>query len=484
MKRIYILTFAVLLLAGGSAIAQQQPAESTGAFTLEQCIEYAVRNSVNTQNSILDIDVAKERVKETTGLGLPQVVVSSGLTWNQKLPRFFQRYSPPGSGISFFPEIPGINTGDVVAAQNFFQLQGQGDANVTLNQMIFNGSYIIGLKAASAYKDLSYKNAAVTQQTLIQNVTKAYYGVLINNERTQLFDVNIARVDSLLRNTKALQQNGFAETIDVDRIQVTYNNLVTERDKFLNMKELSLALLKFQMNYPMEDQMSVVGSIQDIQIETNPEKLAQGFDYKIRPDYQVLEANRKLQALNVRNQYAGALPMINAFGRYGYQTQSNTISGIFKTNTNLQDAGGVGPDKWYNYQTYGLSLSWNVFTGTSRHHKLQQEKLNLQKIENSFRSLKSAVDFEVKQSTITFENALKTLTSQKQNMDLAANVARVTRIKFEQGVGSNLEVVTAESSLKEAQNNYYNAMYDAMLAKVDLDKAFGLLTAPATTNNK
>lgn len=481
MKRIYTLTLAVLLLAGGSAMAQQSTGNS-GPFTLDQCIEYALRNSVNTQNAILDMDIAKERVKETTGAGLPQLQLASGLTWNQKLPRFFQRYSPPGSGFSFFPDIPGINTGDVVAAQNFFQLQGLGDASATINQMIFNGSYIIGLKAAGAYKELSYKNAALTQQNLIQNVTKAYYGVLINNERTQLFDANITRVDSLLRNTKALQQNGFAETIDVARIQVTYNNLIIERDKFLNMRELSLALLKFQMNYPMEDELLVAGNIQEIQIETDPEKLAEGWDIKTRPDYQVLEANRKLQSLNVRNQYAGALPMLNAFGKYGYQTQSNTISGLFKTNTNLQDAGGIGPDKWYNYSTYGVSLTWNVFTGTARHHRIQQEKLNLQKIDNNFRSLKTAVDLEIKQSTIIFENALKTLTSQKQNMDLASNVARVTRIKFEQGVGSNLEVVTAESSLKEAQNNYYNAMYDAMIAKVDLDKAYGLLKVPQTTN--
>jgi len=482
MKRIYTLTLAVLLLAGGSAIAQQT---STTTMTLDQCIDYAIRNSVNSQNAYLDIDASKARVKETTGLGLPQVIVGAGVTYNKQLPRFFSRYSPSSP---FFGNqtIPGINEGDVVAAQNFFQLQASADANVTINQLIFSGSYIVGLQAASAYKELAYKNAAVTQQTLIQNVTKAYYGVLINNERTQLFDANIARVDSLLRSTKALNQNGFAEAIDVDRTQVTYNNLVTERDKFLNMKELSLALLKFQMNYPMDDQLSIVGSIQDMEVETNPEKLGEGWDYKSRPDYQVLETNRRLQALNLKNQYAGALPTISAFAKGGYQTQSPGVGGLFKRETNLgeNDVPGVGPDKYYSYSLLGVSLNWNLFTGLSRNYKIQQEKINLQKIENNFRSLKLGIDLEIKQSTIIFENALKTLTSQKQNMDLAANVARVTRIKFEQGVGSNLEVVTAESSLKEAQNNYYNSLYDAMIAKVDLDKAYNRLTAPiAQTGN-
>jgi outer membrane protein TolC len=482
MKRIYILTVAVLL-AGGSALAQE-PQSTTGTMSLEQCIEYALRNSVTAQNAILDQDIAKARVKETTGLGLPQVVAGSSLTWNQKLPRFFQRYSPPGEGFSFFPEIPGVNAGDVVAAQNFFQLQGAGDANVQVNQLLFNGSYFVGLQAASAYKDLAYKSARLTQQDIVLNVTKAYYGVLINNERAELFDDNIARVDSLLRNTKALNTNGFAESIDVDRIQVSYNNLVAERDKFLNLKELSTALLKFQMNYPMDGELSVTGSIQDIQVQINPENSE--WDYKLRPDYQVLQANRTLQALNLKNQYAGALPTIAAFGKWGVQTQSNTLGGIFKTNTSYQESAnlpGVGPDKWYDYSMYGVSLSWNIFTGTQRHFKIQQEKLALQKIENSFRSMKQGIDLEVKQSSIMFDNAMKSLTAQKQNMELAGNVARVTRIKFEQGVGSNLEVVTAEGDLKAAQTNYYNALYDAVIAKVDLDRAYGRI-APVVTANK
>lgn len=478
MKRIFTLILAVLLLAGGSTMAQQA---SPAAMTLDQCIDYAIRNSVSTQNAYLDVESSKARVRETTGIGLPQVVVASGITYNHQLPRFFSRYDP-SSPFTGGTVIPGINQGDVIAAQNFFQLQSSADANVTINQLIFSGSYIVGLQAASAYKELAFKNAAVTKQTLIQNVMKAYYGVLINNERAQLFDANIARVDSLLRNTRALNENGFAEAIDVDRTQVTYNNLITERDKFLNMKELSLALLKFQMNYPMDEPLQVVGSIQDMEVETDPGKLAEGWDYKQRPDYQVLETNRRLQALNLKNTYAASLPTISAFAKGGYQTQSPGVAGLFKRETNLgeNDVPGVGPDKYYSYSLLGLSLNWNLFTGMQNHYKVQQEKIALQKIDNNFRSLKLGIDLEIKQSTINFDNALKTLTSQRQNMDLAANVARVTRIKFEQGVGSNLEVVTAESSLKEAQNNYYNSLYDAMIAKVDLDKAYNLLSPPST----
>lgn len=486
MKRIYTLTIA-LLLAVGSAMAQEAQSQSSKTFTLEQCVEYALQNHTDAQNAILDQEIAKERVKETTGMGLPQVVVGAGVTYNQKLPRFFQRYQPPTEGsISFFPEIPGLAAGSVVAANNFFQLQASSDANVQVNQMIFNGSYFVGLQAAAAYKDFAYKSAAATRVTVVQNVTKAYYAALINNDRLAAIDANLAQLDSALRSTKALNENGLAESIDVDRIRVAYNNLATQRQVFLNGKQLTIELLKFQMNYPQGDELSVAGSIEDVQIAADPTAGANGFSYENRTDYQVLASQQKLQALNVKNNYAEALPSINAYYRTGFQTQSANIGGLFKTETDLGfESDDIGPDKYYNYSVIGISLNWNLFTGLSRHHKIQQEKLALQKIDNSFRRLKSGIDLEIKQTTLMYDNALKVLTSQKENMDLASNVYRVTRIKFEQGVGSNLEVVTAEAEYRTAQNNYYGALFDAMVAKVDLDKAYGrLIPATVTTETK
>jgi outer membrane protein TolC len=114
-----------------------------------------------------------------------------------------------------------------------------------------------------------------------------------------------------------------------------------------------------------------------------------------------------------------------------------------------------------------------IFSGGQRHYQLQQEKLNLLKIQNNFRSLKNSISVEIKQSTVNFDNALKSLTAQKANMELAGKVAKVTKIKYEQGVGSNIEVVDAENSLRQAQTNYYNALYDVMVARVDIEKAFG-----------
>ena len=484
MKRLLPLLVILLLSVGTNA---QQAAQS---FTLEQCIEYALQNSINVQNNVLDKQIAAAKVRETIGIGLPQISASASVVHNQKLPRFFSAYGVAqgfaGKDDNGNPnlDIPGLNPTDIVASQNFFQLKSSGNLGLSINQLIFNGSYLVGLKATSVYKDLAVKQGNQTKQEIIQQVMKAYYGVLINKERITLFANNVARVDSLLRNTKALNQNGFAEGIDVDRIRVTLNNLLAERNKFLNLNELGLELLKFQMNYPMEKPIDVLGNINEVQVDTNLEQYKENWDYKIRPDYQVLETNRKLQELNVKNQQAAFMPTLNAFASVGYTTQSPNVLGVFKTNTNFTDNGKVGPDMWYNFSQFGISLGVPIFSGMQRHYKLQQEKLNLLKVENGFRSLKNGIDLEIKQSSIVFENAVTTLQAQRENMELAANVARITKIKYEQGVGSNMEVIDAENSLRQAQTNYYGAMFEAMVAKVDLDKAYGKLLPTLTTNSK
>lgn len=475
MKGIYlILTLLTVLLITRQGVAQDQPTQSVRSFTLQQAIDYALEHATMAKNVRLDEEIAEAKVKETIGIGLPQISGSASIVHNEKLPRFFNTYTGPGGFIDF-SGVPGIEVGDVVAAENFFQLKSSGDVGVSVNQLIFNGSYIVGLQASKTYKELAYKATDQTNETIVQSVTKAYYAVLINKERIDLFASNIARVDTLLRNTRELFKNGFAESIDADRIQVTLNNLIVERDKFLNINELGLALLKFQMDYPSNEPIEVVGSIKDVQKDVNPELFNENMDYKSRPDYQILEVNKQLQELNMKNRRAAYLPTLGAFLNYGYSTQSGNIGGLFKTNSDIADAGGVGPDKWYNYSSYGLSLNIPIFTGLQNRNKVQQEKIALQKINNSFVHLKSSIDFEIKQASLTYDNALKSLNTQQQNMILADKVARVTKIKYGQGVGSNIEVIDAEDALRQAQTNYYSALYDVMIAKVDLEKSYGKL---------
>jgi outer membrane protein len=491
MKRYLLLLFNLILVT--AALAQDEAAVQS--FSLDECISYALENSVTVKNTTIDEQIAKSKVKETRGIGLPQIDGSVSVTHNEKLPRFFGTrqglygFAAPldenGEKIPYDEFLPGLKDDDVVAGQNFFQLQNSGNANIALTQIIFNGSYLVGLQAANAYRNLAIKSSNQSKEQVVQQVTKAYYGVVINKDRMKLFDTNIARVDSLLKNTKALFDNGFAESIDVDRIKVSLNNLIAERDKFYNLQTLSVELLKFQMNYPMDKNIEVKDDISTLQVDESVlDNYKVDFDYSQRSDYQLLEANKRLQELNLKNTYAASLPSLAGFLNYGWSTQSGTFGGLFKTESNISDGPLIGPDKWYPVSSLGLSLNVPIFSGLQRTYKVQQARLELLKTQNNYTSLKSGIDLEVKQSSITYLNAIKTMKAQEENRKLAENIARITKIKYEQGVGSNIEVIDAESSLKEAQINYYNSLYEALLAKVDLDKAYGKLQPPSTTEKK
>lgn len=468
MKRFYI-TLLFLSLTSSLSMAQ---ANDSILFSLDDCIKYALENRVEVKNSRVDEQIAEAKVKETIGIGLPQVDANVNLTHNQKLPRFFATYQT-AQGFAEDDLNLGLNPDDVVASQNFFQLQSNGNATLTINQLLFNTSYLVGLKASSTYKDLAYKTTEQTQIETIEKVTKAYYAVLISNERIALFDNNIARVDSLLRTTRAMNENGFAEMIDVDRIQVQLNNLKSERLKFINTQNLSYGLLKFQMNYPMEQPLEVEGTLDELQVNENLfNEYKEGWDYKNRIEFKILDTQKRLQELDIKNKYAASYPSLSAFADLGYTTQSTNVSGLFKTNTDLSDNGIIGPDKWYSFSSFGVKMNVPIFSGLQRTYRLQQSKLELLKIQNSYSSLKQSIDLSIQQNTIVYQNSLETLKSQKENMELAERVARITKIKYEQGVGSNIEVTDAETSLREAQVNYYNALYDAIVAKIDLDRAY------------
>jgi outer membrane protein TolC len=467
-----IIIFSILI--GEAAAAQEGD-----TFTLKQCIQYALQNTPSAKNALLEQRIAKAKVNETVGIGLPQLSGSASLVHNSKLQRFFTTYNP-GGGYIDLSGVPGIQAGDVAAAQNFFQLKSSGSASLSLSQLIFSGSYIVALQASSTYEELSQRSAEQTEQEIIEKVTKAYYTVLINRERVALFDANIARIDSLLRNTIALNQNGFAEGIEVDRVRVTFNTLKTDRDNALALDALTLQLLKFQMNYPTDRDLRVSGKIEEVEVDIGTTVASQPFSYDSRAEYRVLNVNKRLQQLNIRNEYATTLPSISALATLGLSTQSPNIGGLFKTNTNIEDQGGIGPDKWYNYSQFSVNLNLPLFTGLQTTHRIQQQKLKLIQLENNEIELKNSIDLEIRQATVAFNNALRSVIAQRENQQLAANIARVTKIKYQQGVGSSLEVTDAENQLRTAQVNYYSSLFDAMVAKVDLDKAYGRLAVPST----
>lgn len=468
LRRTWALV-CLLVVMGPAAFAQtkQEPPKS---LSLKAAIDYALANSETMKNINLDAQSAQAKIGEIRSLGLPQINANFQ---GSHAPHIQEFVLETGQSNPFAAGLPaGIPDGTPI---NFaLSLQNQAQAFIQWNQLIFDGSYIIGLRATRTYTELANRNVKATEIQVIENVTKAYLLVLVNNERLKLLDLNLDRLDTSLREVKALNKQGFAENIDLSRLEVSRNNLKTERDKVMRSMNVAKLLLNFNMGIDVTTPLTLTDKLTNFKFDSNM-PVAQSFDYENRIEYASLLTQQKLAKLNLDNINSGYLPKLYGSYTFGYNTAFSDFKYFGDFGKRYELAPGQFTRRWPQYSSIGLSLQIPIWDGFGKRFKAQQAKIDLQKIDNGKEQLRRSIDLQIEQANANLKNALETMDVQKRNMSLARDVVRVTRLKYQQGIGSNLEVVNAESSLKESETNYYTAMYDAIIARVDLDKALGRL---------
>lgn len=451
--RIFSIIIAYFsVLASVSAQAQVQ------SMTVEQAVKYALQNSVAVKNAYLNEEIAKARVNETRAIGLPQISGSASILHYPEIQRFVLENT---QGTPFYtPQL----AADAPIAFGL-QLANSLTGTLSATQLLFNGSYLVGLKAAKTYRELSAKELKQAKVSLSEQIQKTYFTILVNQEKSKLFDLNISRLDSTFKETQVLFKNGFVEKIDLDRLEVSLNNLKAEKQKADRMLRLSTLGLKLQMGMPIKDSLALATSLESAKVD-NLQPAPSKMDYTKRVEYQTLQTQKALAGLDLDNIKSGYYPSLVGLATLGV----NSAASKFENLGNFSEKNRYAP-----YGFVGISLNVPVFDGFQKKYKYQQSKLTLQKVNNGMKQLENALDLEVEQANINLANAQTNLDIQKRNLALAQEVVRVSKVKYKQGVGSNLEVTNAESSLKESQTNYYTALYDFIIAKIDLDKAQGNL---------
>ena len=445
MNKIVLLAFVAMF---GSGYAQT---DGEGTYSLQQCLDYALENHTSVKNAKLDFESSEAKVKETVSIGLPQVNGKVDLIDNLKV----QSQFVPAN--AFEPTAPAN-----LVMPLAFGVQYSSNASVTATQLIFDGSYLVGLQAAKVYKELYEKSIVQSKVELAEKVSKAYYAVLVTEERFALVQKNKTLIGKLYEDTKAMKEAGFADNVSLQRIEVSKNNLDVEISKLESLVAISYALLKFQMGMPQQESIVLSGKL-DTVIEEMVAigDLNSGVENRI--EFKMLGVQKQLMELDIKNYKSRALPSLGAFGTMGASIGSLEFGDMLKFND------------WRNYSMIGLSLEVPVFSSMQRKHRIAQAKISSEKVSNNLEQLEQSIELEQLQSKLTIENSLKTIEVQKQNMALAEEVYRVTKIKYDEGMASNYEVIDTETALKDAQTNYYNALYEAIIAKIDYEKATGNL---------
>ncbi|WP_286747028.1 TolC family protein [Roseivirga sp. UBA1976] len=443
VKRVSALL--LMLLTAVSVSAQE-------SFSLEEAIQYALQNNENLKIAMVNTSDAEAQVGETRADGLPQINANFGYTNNTQIP------------VNIVPaNVFDPNAPEGATAAIRFGVQHQGQFGVNASQMIWDGSFFIGLKAAKTLREKVVVDELMVREDVIEQVTKAYYLVLVNQVRTNLIEANIATLDSTLRETRALYENGFAEKIDVSRIQVQLNNLKAERSGVDQAIVASKNLLKFAMGMPVETPITLSEELDNFDFEYSASEV-DAFSVGDRLELQQVEFLKRLAELDIKNTYSQYIPKVSFTAAWGRNTGNDQFGNLWNENR-----------QWFTNSNIGLNISIPVFDGLRKKYTVERKKYQLETLNYQQSLLSNSLRQQLINSKMALDVNLERLAVQEDNLELAQEVVEVTRAKYTAGVGSNLELIDAEQSYKVAEVNYLTALYDAIVAKIDLDKALGKL---------
>jgi len=442
MKRILLF---LLILSSFSLKGQSQK------LSLSECIDLAIKNNENLKNSILEEKISKALSNEYLSIGFPQINFDGGIKYNHEVPKSLLDIS------RFMPGVPEGTEQEVQFGQAY-----DGRVDLFVNQMIFNGSYFVGLSAAKELVKLSEKMTERNVIDIHESVSKAYYTTLNTKSRVDLVNSNIDRLDALLKQTKSLYENGFVEKLDLDRIQVSFNNLKSEKIKADRLYDLSLAVLKFQIGISVDKKIELIEEFNEELVTAFTFDLNE-FDYSKRIEYSILQTDKNLKFYELKNNRSQYLPQVYANYNYGYNTSASQSNIFFES------------DRWKKFGTFGLQVIVPIFDGFLKRSRINQSKFKIEQVENQMLFLERSINLQINQSLAAYQNSKESLKIASENLVLAQDVYFASEKKYAQGVGSNLELIDSNNSLKIAQNQYYNSLYESIISIIDIKKTLGIL---------
>jgi outer membrane protein TolC len=445
MKKLFFffLSFTVVQLSQA-----QEDKKTVHEFSLDQCVEFAQKNNVQVKNSLLAVQVQAQINREIAAAALPTITSSTGVVNYTTIPT------------SLLPaQIFGGAAGTFIPVQ--FGTKFNANYGANLQQLLFDGQVFIALQARATSMKLQKQNAALTQEAIKANIYKIYYQLSASKTQLNILDANISRLSALAHDAEIMYKNGFAEKLDVDKVAVQLNNLETEKLKANNSVAIGYMGLKMLMGMPVKDSLVLTDVINEKSL-TNDILSDSVFKYDVRKDYQYLSSVKSLNEYNIKRYQLSNLPTIALGASYSKNAQ--------RTKFDFFEGGN-----WFTTSLISLNISLPIFNGFATDARIKRTKIELKQTQNQIESLKNNIDNEVTQAKLNYISSVATVKFQKSNMELAEKVYQQTKKKFEAGAGSNTEISASQADLVSAQNNYMNALYSALIAKVDLLKATGKL---------
>ena len=436
MKKIGLLMIIILL--SNNLFGQN-------AFTLENAVDYALENNRVSKNATSDLEIANAKKWETIATGLPQINAFIDYNNNLKQP------------VSLVPaEFFGGNPGEF--AELSFGTKQTIDGSVTLSQLLFDGSYMIGLASIKLYMDIAEKAKIKTDQEVKKATISAYGNALISQERVKILNKNLKNVKNNLDEIKKIYQNGFTELENVEQLTISYKSLKNSLDYAIKIEKTTLNLFKLIIGYDIEKEIALLDNLSGLTLKSfDLNKSSENFEIEKNIDYQLSLNNKKSQQTLLRLEQAKALPTLRAFIKGGYDGNNDSFK-FFKPN-----------QKWYGYSFVGVSMSVPIFSSLRKSAKTQQAKIEFEKSVIDYSESKKRILIELENAESEYQYALNSYNNAIENLKLAEKIERKNQIKFLEGLISGLELRQAQIQLYSLQNELLQSMLEVINKKTALE---------------
>ncbi|MCB0398265.1 MAG: TolC family protein [Winogradskyella sp.] len=461
MKKTLFILISITIMSLG--YSQEQPT----SFTLQEAIDYALENNRQAKNAARDIDAAKQQKWETTATGLPQLNATINYQNFLKqqvslLPNeFFDPFSQIRNLDEYYSElssptgIPEIQPG---FTEVIFGTKQNVNATATLSQLIFDGSYLVGLQSAKVFLEISKNAKDKTDLEVRKGVINAYGNVLLSEESVIIYEKNIAVIQKNLDETTKIYENGLEEEESVEQLQITLSNLESSLNNAKRLRGIAYQMFNITLGIDYNANITLTESLEDLaEKNISLETLAQESDVTSTIDYKIAENDKRSKELLLKLEKSKALPQLSAYINGGYLGFGDDFSFLEKD----QD--------WAGFSSFGFNLNLPIFSSGGRSASTQRAKINLEKSKDELTETEQRLKLEIETAKSNYKFATEDFNNKKQNLALAERIERKNQTKFFEGIGSSFELRQAQTQLYSAQQELLKAMLDVINTKAELE---------------
>lgn len=441
-------SFLGLILLFAASLGQ---AQTTQSFSLEEAKAYALKNNQQLKQAALDIEISKAKVRETTAIGLPQI--SGEATFNH----YIDIPTQVAQASTFDANAP---AGLLVPLQ--FGLPNSASAGVTASQLLFDGSYFVGLKASKAYLNYSELGQEKSEIDVKANVAQTYFSVVALSETINALKENKKSIDESYTETSAMFEAGFLEKQDADQVKLAKSNIEYQLDYTERQLQVLKNALKFQMGVDQNTNIELSSTFDELIASYGSETglIDQTFNSQNHIDYRTVQQGLDLSELSLDAERTKYMPSLGAFFTHSQNGYSTKFKDILSND-------------YYPTTIVGLKLNVPIWSSGMRYYKTKQAKLELEKVMSQKVQVEQNLLMQVTQARTSYESAIQNMEVAKENLALAENIKATTDAKYKEGLASSLNYAQSQQQYLQTLAAYVNTANELFNAKLSLEKALG-----------